>query len=65
MLLLDAITTKTSSGVRFCAVQWAVRLFPFSDAAARYICMLAAADTKASNYQAIFTVNFLNLHASL
>ena len=45
-LLLDGITTQMSSGVRFCSVQWAVRLFPFSDAAARYICMLAAADTK-------------------
>ena len=46
LLLLDAITTQTSSGVRLCAAQWAVRLFPFSDAAARYICILAAADTK-------------------
>jgi hypothetical protein len=45
-LLLDGITTQTSSGVRFCAVQWATRLFPFSDATARYICMLAAADKK-------------------
>lgn len=45
-LLLDGITTQTSSGVRFCAVQWATRLFPFSDPTARYICMLACADKK-------------------
>lgn len=45
-LLLDGITTQTSSGVRFCAVQWATRLFPFWDATARYICILAAADKK-------------------
>jgi hypothetical protein len=45
-LLLDGITTQTSSGVRFCSVQWATRLFPFSDATARYICVLAAADKK-------------------
>ena len=45
-LLLDAITTQTSPGVRYCGVQWATKLFPFSDPSARYICILAAGDKK-------------------
>jgi hypothetical protein len=32
--------------VRMCAVQWANRLHPFSHVEARWICVLAAADTK-------------------
>lgn len=45
-LLLDAVTTQTSPGVRYCGVQWANKLYPFSDASARYICVLAAGDKK-------------------
>ena len=45
-LLLDAITTQTSPGVRYCSVQWANKLFPFAEPSARYICILAAGDKK-------------------
>lgn len=44
-LLLEGIRNP-SEGVRFCAAQWAVRLFPFGDVTARYVCILAAADHK-------------------
>ncbi len=45
-LLLDAITTQMSPGVRYCSVQWATKLFPFPEPSARYICILAAGDKK-------------------
>lgn len=32
--------------VRMAALQWALKLFPFSDITARYVCILAAADTR-------------------
>ena len=32
--------------MRLCAVQWANRLYPLSHVVARYICVLAAGDTK-------------------
>eukprot|EP00899_Mesostigma_viride_P010697 jgi/Mesvir1/19629/Mv09917-RA.4 len=31
---------------KFCAVQWANQLFPFSNPTARYVCLLAAGDSK-------------------
>ena len=45
-LLLDAMTKKDSHQARFCAVYWANRLFAFNDVRARYVCLLAVADTK-------------------
>ena len=44
-LLLDSITNP-QEGVRYCAVTWAVRLLPFTNVAARYICGVAAGDSK-------------------
>ena len=37
---------SSSEGVRYCAVQWALRIFETSDFSARYVCILATADHK-------------------
>lgn len=34
------------AAVRLCAVQWAVKLFPYKHISARYICVLGAGDSK-------------------
>lgn len=34
------------AAVRLCAVQWAVKLFPYKHIPARYICVLGTGDTK-------------------
>ncbi|KAK9810293.1 hypothetical protein WJX72_008148 [[Myrmecia] bisecta] len=44
-LLLDSIASPQEAS-RLCAVQWAVRLFPFDHLPARYICILGAGDHK-------------------
>lgn len=44
-LLLDSIQAPHES-VRMVALQWALKLFPFSDVPARYVCILGAADTR-------------------
>lgn len=45
LLLLDSIASSLDAA-RLCAAQWAVRLFPFSHAPARYIACLACGDSK-------------------
>ena len=45
-LLLSSMDSP-SEGVRYCAVQWALRIFPLKDFSARYICILGSADHKA------------------
>lgn len=40
------VTLLLQDTVRLCAVQWANRLYPLKHHAARYICILAAGDTK-------------------
>ncbi|XP_024395125.1 LOW QUALITY PROTEIN: uncharacterized protein [Physcomitrium patens] len=44
-LLLENIKLS-ESGARFCSVLWATRLYPFSHAPSRFICMLGAGDVK-------------------
>ncbi|KAL6762246.1 proteasome stabiliser-domain-containing protein [Haematococcus lacustris] len=44
-LLLTSITSPKDA-VRLCAVQWANRLFPFNTVQARWLCVLAAGDSK-------------------
>ncbi|KAG1660153.1 hypothetical protein FOA52_007810 [Chlamydomonas sp. UWO 241] len=44
-LLLSSIASHKDT-VRVCAVQWANRLFPFTHAPARYVCVLATGDPK-------------------
>lgn len=46
-LLLRTVTSPEEA-VRGAAVQWAVRLYPFAHAPARYICILAAGDVRYS-----------------
>ncbi|GMH36012.1 hypothetical protein BSKO_03880 [Bryopsis sp. KO-2023] len=44
-LLIKSIQSSEAA-VRLCAVQWAVKLFPYEHIPARYICILGAGDTK-------------------
>lgn len=44
-LLLEAVAAKEEAA-RLCAAQWAQRLFAFDHVPARYICVVAAGDTK-------------------
>lgn len=44
-LLLKNVKASESEA-RFCAVLWATRLYPFSHAPSRFLCMLGAGDTK-------------------
>lgn len=44
-LLLENVAAADAMA-RFCAVQWATKLYPFKHAASRYICMLGAGDHK-------------------
>ena len=47
LLLLQNVVSQQDAA-RSCAVNWAARLFPFSDVPARYVCVLGAGDTKVS-----------------
>ncbi len=44
-LLLDGVR-QPQEVVRMAALQWALKLFPFRDVPARYVCVLAAADSR-------------------
>lgn len=55
MLLLDSVAQEAHQS-RFCAVYWANRLFPFSEARARYICILAVADKKVRHTRSLSLV---------
>ena len=44
--LLETSIGQHQDAVRGAAVQWAVRLFPFNHAQARYLCILGTADTR-------------------
>ncbi|GAB4815511.1 hypothetical protein N2152v2_002557 [Parachlorella kessleri] len=46
-LLLEGVS-HPQEVVRMAALQWALKLFPFQDVHARYICILGAADTRFS-----------------
>ena len=44
-LLLKSISSDQQAS-RLCAVQWAIRLFPFSHLPSRYVCIMGAGDGK-------------------
>ncbi|CAG8556325.1 12390_t:CDS:10, partial [Acaulospora morrowiae] len=44
--ILEESVSKSVHQSRYCAVKYAVRLFPFSHTLSRYICLLASADEK-------------------
>ncbi len=44
-LLLESISSEQQAS-RLCAVQWAIRLFPFAHLPSRYVCIMGAGDAK-------------------
>lgn len=45
-LLLESVAPQQPEPARMAALQWALKLFPFDHVPARYLCMLAAADSR-------------------
>ena len=41
-----ALWEQPEDAARFCAVQWAQRIYPLRHAASRYVCMLGCGDSK-------------------
>ena len=50
-LLLGSIQHQQDA-VRAAALNWAVKLFPFDDVTARYLCILTAADARCAGQRA-------------